>query len=207
MKNSDRHILTTPITEEMLSDINVGDTIYLTGMMVTCRDDGHRRLVEERIKPKFNLDGMCIIHAGPIVKVGNDGKREMISIGPTTSRRMEKYEKDFIKESGVKIIVGKGGMGADTTEACKEYKALHCIYPGGCAVTAASQVEEIVDLEWEDFGMPEALWVLRVKEFGPLIVSIDTKGNNLFEENKKMFNEKKTEEIDKIVSRMKFGHK
>ena len=77
-----------------------------------------------------------------------------------------------------------------TAEACRQYGAIHCAFPGGCAVVAASEVEEITDLEWEDLGMPEALFVLKVKEFGPLIVSIDTGGNNLFEDKKKELHEK-----------------
>ncbi len=200
-----KKLLTMPITNDMIEDLRIGDVVYITGKIATCRDDGHRRAVEVGVKPEFNLEGMGIIHAGPIIKERPDGW-EMISIGPTTSRRMEKFEKDFIRETGVKIIIGKGGMGADTAGACKEYKALHCIYPGGCAVTAASQVECIEGVEWEDFGMPEAFWILRVKEFGPLIVSIDTCGNNLFEENKKVFDKRKEEEIEKILPHIHFSH-
>ena len=103
--------------------------------------------------------------------------------------RMEKFEKEFIKRTGVKLIVGKGGMGPETQEGCKENKAVHAIFPGGCAVLAATQVEKIEGAEWKDLGMPETLWINRVKEFGPLIISIDTKGKNLIEENKAVFNE------------------
>ena len=119
------------------------------------------------------------------------GKYDVISIGPTTSMRMEKYEKEFIAETGIKLIIGKGGMGDKTAEGCGLYKAVHAVFPGGCAVLAASQVEEVECVKWLDLGMPEAMWVMRVREFGPLIISIDTKGNNLFENNKKLFNEKK----------------
>jgi len=90
----------------------------------------------------------------------------------------------FIEQTGVKLIVGKGGMGPETTTGCLENKAVHAVFPGGCAVLAATQVEEIERAEWQDLGMPETLWVDRVREFGPLIISIDTKGNNLFEQNK-----------------------
>ena len=128
----------------------------------------------------------------------------MISIGPTTSMRMEKFEKQFIAETGVKLIVGKGGMGKDTEEGCKTHKALHAVFPGGCAVLAATEVEEIEKVEWQDLGMPESLWVSRVKNFGPLIVSIDTKGNNLFEKNKVTFNEKKAAFVTDICEKVKF---
>ncbi|MDH8335345.1 fumarate hydratase C-terminal domain-containing protein, partial [Klebsiella pneumoniae] len=83
---------------------------------------------------------------------------------------------EFIAKTGVKLIVGKGGMGKGTEEGCMEHKALHCVFPAGCAVVAAVCVEEIEDAQWRDLGMPETLWVCRVKEFGPLIVSIDTHG-------------------------------
>ncbi|MEA3648261.1 fumarate hydratase C-terminal domain-containing protein, partial [Acinetobacter baumannii] len=101
------------------------------------------------------------------------------------------FEKEFIAKTGVKLIVGKGGMGKGTEEGCMEHKALHCVFPAGCAVVAAVCVEEIEDAQWRDLGMPETLWVCRVKEFGPLIVSIDTHGNNLFEQNKVIFNQRK----------------
>ncbi len=98
----------------------------------------------------------------------------MVSVGPTTSMRMEKFEKEFVEQTGVKVIVGKGGMGPNTEYACKNFKAIHCVFPAGNAVVAATEVEEIVRAEWRDLGMPETLWNCRVKEFGPLIVSIDT---------------------------------
>ena len=128
----------------------------------------------------------------------------MVSIGPTTSMRMERFEKDFIEQTGVKIIVGKGGMGDRTARACKENKALHCVYPAGCAVLAATQIEEIEDAEWTDLGMPETLWICRVKEFGPLIVSIDSKGENLFENNKSLYNQRKDIAVEEISKKVKF---
>jgi L(+)-tartrate dehydratase beta subunit len=100
--------------------------------------------------------------------------------------------------------VGKGGMGPETVEGCREHKALHAVFPGGCAVLAATQVEEIERVEWLDLGMPEALWVCRVKEFGPLIISIDTKGNNLFETNKAEFNRLKVPAIAEISKEVRF---
>lgn len=201
----EKRIITTPIDNKQIEDLNIGDVVYLTGMLVTCRDDGHRRLVRGGVYPEFDLKGMAILHAGPIVKKTETGY-EMISIGPTTSRRMEAYEKEFLELSGTKIVIGKGGMGAKTAQGCKEQKALHCIFPGGCAVTAATEVEEIVGVEWEDFGMPEAFWIMRVKEFGPLIVSIDTKGNNLFEQNKVEFNKRKDEALQEINKYVHYSH-
>ena len=117
---------------------------------------------------------------------------------------MEKFEKEFVDQTGVKVLVGKGGMGPNTEAACKENKAIHCVFPAGCAVLAATEVEEIERAEWRDLGMPETLWVCRVKEFGPLIVSIDTKGRNLFEENKVIFNQKKDKAIEEICKQVGF---
>ena len=104
----------------------------------------------------------------------------------------------------MKLIVGKGGMGKGTEEGCAEHKALHCVFPAGCAVVAAVCVEEIEDAQWRDLGMPETLWVCRVKEFGPLIVSIDTHGNNLFEQNKVIFNQRKEIVADEICQNVSF---
>ena len=199
-----KKILTTPIKDEDLEDLRAGDVVYLTGHIVTCRDVAHRRLIEQKRELPVDLKGGAIFHAGPIVRKLADGKYEMVSIGPTTSMRMEKFEKEFIEQTGVKLIVGKGGMGPLTEEGCKQHKAVHAIFPGGCAVVAATQVEEIERAEWLDLGMPETLWVNRVKEFGPLIISIDTQGNNLIEKNKAEFNAKKTAIVEKIHRQVGF---
>ena len=183
-----KKVLTTPITYDQIKDLSIGDTVYLTGMLATCRDSGHRRVIKDGIYPEhFELKDGAIFHAGPIVGKDADGKQFMVSIGPTTSRRMESLEADFIEKTGVRVVIGKGGMMDKTAEACRKFGAIHCAFPGGCAVVAAQEVEEITGVEWLDFGMPEALWIMRVKEFGPLVVSIDTKGNNLFENNKKVY--------------------
>lgn len=199
-----KKILTTPIKDEDLKNIKIGDIIYLTGTIVTCRDVAHRRLIEEKIKLPVDLNGLAIFHAGPIVKDHGNDKYEMISIGPTTSMRMEKFEKEFIEETGVKLLVGKGGMGKNTEKGCREYKALHLVYPAGNAVYAADKVEYIKEVHWTDLGMPESLWVCEVKEFGPLIVSIDTEGNNIFEQNKVEFNRKKDEQYESIIKEVRF---
>ena len=195
--------LKTPIQSEDVEQLSIGDIVFLDGMMVTCRDMAHRRLVELKMSLPVELEGMAILHAGPIVAKEGEGWK-MISIGPTTSMRMEVHEKEFIKKTAVKLIIGKGGMGPDTVEGCKTYKAVHAVFPGGCAVLAASRVTEIEKVEWLDLGMPEALWVSRVKNFGPLIISIDTKGNNLFEANKAVFNKKKIPVVEEISKQVRF---
>jgi L(+)-tartrate dehydratase beta subunit len=199
-----KKVLTTPIKDEDLKDIRIGDIIYLTGTIVTCRDVAHRRLIEEKIPLPVDLRGKAIFHAGPIVRNLGDEKYEIISIGPTTSMRMEKFEKEFIEETGVKLIVGKGGMGKNTEEGCKTNKALHLVFPAGNAVFAATKVEQITEVHWKDLGMPESLWVCEVNEFGPLIVSIDAEGNNIYEENKVEFNKKKEEQYELIAKQVRF---
>ncbi|MGI5912828.1 MAG: L(+)-tartrate dehydratase subunit beta [Syntrophomonadaceae bacterium] len=195
-----KKILTTPINNEELESLTIGDIIYLNGYLITSRDDVHQRVIKQHKELPVNLKGMAIFHAGPIMqeRENEKGKYDVISIGPTTSMRMEKYEKEFIAQTGLKLIVGKGGMGANTVQGCQKYKAIHTVFPGGCAVLAANCVKEVERAEWLDLGMPEAIWVMQVKEFGPLIVSIDTKGNNLFENNIKIFNLKKDQVINEI---------
>ncbi len=199
-----KKILTTPIHNEDIEALRIGDIVYLTGNVVTSRDDAHKRLVEDGITPKFPTSGIALMHAGPIVKKAGSGW-EMVSVGPTTSMRMERYERDFIRLTGIKLIIGKGGMGADTVQACRDLKAIHTVFPGGCAVCGAQCVEETLGVEWEDFGMPEAFWIMRVKEFGPLIVSIDTLGGSLFEGNKRLFEVRKQEQIKKVSKHVRFG--
>lgn len=200
--------LHTPISAEDLKDIHVGDVIYLTGHITTCRDVAHRRLIELGRKLPIDLEGGAIFHAGPIVRTAtyDDGTErfEMISLGPTTSMRMEKFEKEFIEQTGVKVIVGKGGMGPNTEAGCKAGPAIHCVFPAGCAVIAATEVEEIEDANWRELGMPETLWTCRVNELGPLIVSIDAEGNNLFEQNKVVYNERKEAVLADLYDKVRF---
>ena len=203
MRN-DKKVLITPVSAEDLKDIKVGDIVYLDGSMTTCRDVAHRRLVEEGRELPVDVRNNAIFHAGPIIRPLENDKFEMVSVGPTTSMRMEKFEYEFVKLTGVRVIIGKGGMKENTERACKEFGAIHCVFPAGNAVVAATEVEEIVRAEWRDLGMPETLWNCRVKEFGPLIVSIDTQGNNMFEENKVIFNQKKDKAIEEISKQVGF---
>ena len=199
-----KKILTTPIAPEDLADIKIGDVIYLSGHIVTCRDVPHRRVVQEGRELPLDIRGGAILHAGPIIRKIGEKSFEMVSVGPTTSMRMEKFEREFIAKTGVRLIVGKGGMGEGTMSGCKEFGAIHCVFPAGCAVVAATQVEEIESADWTELGMPETLWKCRVKEFGPLIVSIDAHGNNLFEQNKVKFNEKKDAALAEILPQVGF---
>lgn len=199
-----KKILITPISAEDLQDIHIGDIVYLSGHITTCRDVAHRRVVEEGRTIPLDVRNEAILHAGPIIRPLENGTYEMVSVGPTTSMRMEKFEYEFVKVTGVRVIVGKGGMREETARACKEFGAIHCVFPAGNAVVAATAVEEIERAEWLDLGMPETLWNCRVKEFGPLIVSIDNQGRNYFEEKKREYNEKKEAVFAKICSKVGF---
>ena len=188
-------IINTPIKLADIAGLNTGDIVYLSGTVATGRDDVHRRVVHEGIESPFDFREMAVFHAGPIVRepcAGDysrdpSGKYETVSVGPTSSVRMEEWAADFIGKTGVRIMIGKGGMGAGTAAACREHGAIHCVYPGGCAVLGAGQVERIEAVYWRELGMPECLWVMRVRELGPLIVSIDTKGNNMFAHNAALY--------------------
>lgn len=199
-----KKILVTPVSADDLKDIHIGDIVYLTGSLTTCRDVAHRRVVEEGREIPVDVRDAAILHAGPIIRPLGDDRFEMVSVGPTTSMRMEKFEYDFVKTTGVRVIVGKGGMRENTERACREFGAIHCVFPAGNAVIAAVEVEEIMRAEWRDLGMPETLWNCRVKEFGPLIVSIDAEGRNYFEEKKVEYNKKKDEQLKSICEQVKF---
>lgn len=195
-------ILTAPFSNEDIRALHAGDVIYINGDIVTGRDDVHIRVVKEGMELPVDVHGMALMHAGPIVAGPYEDRFKMIAIGPTTSMRMEKLEYDFIRQTGVRLIIGKGGMGSRTAEACRDLGAVHCVLPAGNAVVTASCVEEITDAAWLDLGMAEALWHIRVKELGPLIVSIDTDGRNLFQERKKEYNRRKEEQTAEIGKKL-----
>ena len=204
-----KRVLVTPVSANDLAEIHVGDVIYLDGDLMTCRDVAHRRLVEYGRALPYDIRDKAIFHAGPIVRpvedaVPGEPDYEMVSIGPTTSMRMEKFEYEFVRQTGVRVLVGKGGMGPETQRACRDFGAIHCVFPAGCAVVAATEVERIAEHHWEELGMPETLWCCKVHGFGPLIVSIDAEGNNLFEQNKVAFNERKEAALAEIQGQVSF---
>ena len=118
--------------------------------------------------------------------------------------RMEKAQAEFLEKTGVKIIIGKGGMGPKTTKGCIDNTAIHTIFPGGCAVVAAEEVIDVEGVEWLDLGMPEAMWKLKAERFGPLIVSIDSYGNNLIENNKVEFNIKREQALENLKGKLSY---
>ena len=176
--------LKTPIKEEEIRKLRVDDIVYLSGTIVTARDTAHRRILEyyEQGKPiPIDLRGGVIYHCGPVV-LKRDDEWIVIAAGPTTSTRMELYEASIIEKFGIRMIIGKGGMGVRTAEACRRYGAVYTVFTGGAAVLAARAIKRVLGVEWLDLGVPEALWILEVEEFGPLLVVIDSTGRNLIEE-------------------------
>jgi len=190
----------TPISEEEIRKLRANDVLYVTGTMFTARDQAHRRALEyfKQGKPlPLNLEGLAVFHCGPIVKKKED-KWTIVAAGPTTSTRMEIFEDEFIKNFKVRVIIGKGGMGKRTTEAMAKYGAVYGAFTGGAAILAANAIKTVKRVEWLDLGMPEAMWILDVEEFGPLTVAIDSHGNNLFTEVQKKVEENKQEIYQKL---------
>lgn len=192
--------LTTPISEEDIRKLRVNDIVYITGTIFTARDEAHERALEWlKNKKQLPIDpnGLGVFHCGPIVRKTESGW-EIVAAGPTTSTRMEMFEDKFIEAFRVRIIIGKGGMGPKTAAAMKKVGAVYGAFTGGAAVLAAKAIRRIRTVEWLDLGMPEALWIMDVEKFGPLIISIDSTGENLFEHVSKQV-EKNREKIYKHV--------
>ena len=194
------HRFKTPISEEDIRKLKVNDVIYITGIMITARDAAHRRALElhnEGKRVPLDLEGLAVFHCGPIVKKEDD-KWIIVAAGPTTSTRMDIFEDEFIKNFKVRVVIGKGGMGKRTTDAMKKYGAVYGAFTGGAAVLAAKAVKNVRSVEWYDLGMPEAMWVMEVEDFGPLTVAIDAHGNNLFENVMKKVEESKQKIYEKL---------
>jgi len=192
--------LKTPISEQDVRKLKVNDVIYITGTIVTARDQAHRRALElhkERKKLPLNLEGLPVFHCGPIVKKEDD-KWIIVAAGPTTSTRMDLFEDEFIKNFKVRVVIGKGGMGKKTTDAMKQYGAVYGAFTGGAAVLAAKAIKNVKTVEWYDLGMPEAMWVMEAEDFGPLAVAIDAHGNNLFVDVQKKVEENKQKIYEKL---------
>ncbi len=158
----------------------VGDVIYITGEVILARDEAHKKLLEEGAP--LDLKGSVIYHCGPVV-TKKDGEWKVIAAGPTTSIRMEIFEDKFIEKFHPAIIVGKGGMGERTLKALKEHGAVYAAYTGGCGALAAERIKGVKEVHFlEELGIPEAVWVFRVEEFGPLVVTMDSHGNSIYDE-------------------------
>jgi len=173
--------LETPLSEKDVRSLSCGDTVELSGIIYTARDMAHKWFFEE--KPgefREKLRGSAIYHCGPIVSK-KENSYEFVSAGPTTSIREEPYMADVIKEYDVRAVIGKGGMGEKTLEAMKESGCVYLSAVGGAAAVLAESVKEVLNVyKLEEFGVPEAVWEIRVENF-PAIVSMDAKGESLHE--------------------------
>ena len=192
--------LKTPISEEQIRKLKVNDVLYVTGTVVTARDQAHRRALEyfEEGKPlPLNLEGLAVFHCGPVVAKQGE-KWIAVAAGPTTSTRMDIFEDEFIKNFKVRVVIGKGGMGKKTTDAMQKYGVVYGAFTGGAAVLAARAIKNVRGVEWFDLGVPEAMWIFEVEEFGPLAVAIDSHGNNLFTDVQKTVEESRQKIYQKL---------
>jgi fumarate hydratase class I len=168
-------VLTTPIDEATIRSLKVGDVVLISGLIYTGRDSVHSFLMKN--EPPVDLRGAVLYHCGPVILKDGDGWK-MMAAGPTTSAREEPYQGEVIKRYGVRAVIGKGGMGARTLEALKSAGAVYLSAIGGAAQFYARCVEKVEGVSLSEFGVPEALWHLRVRDF-PCIVTMDSHGASL----------------------------
>lgn len=185
--------LQIPISEEDIRSLHVGDPVALCGIMVTGRDAMHKWLIDTFIKqtrpPQGDdlevyaaiqplLQAGVIYHCGPVVAGLDTGNYRFVAAGPTTSIREEPYQGDVMRHLNVRGVIGKGGMGAKTLAACQEVPGVYLHAIGGAASLIAQTVVKVLGVYKLDFGVPEAMWVIEVKDF-PAVVTMDAHGQSL----------------------------
>ena len=175
--------LRLPLDEKTVRNLRVGEGIELTGRMITGRDAAHKWLLEgyrEDVAPF--LEGTVIYHCGPVIRQQEDGSYEFVAAGPTTSIREEPYQADVIEKYGLRGVIGKGGMGLRTLAGLEKSGALYLHAVGGAAQVLAQAVKKVERVFMlEEFGVPEALWVIDVDRF-PVMVTMDAHGGSLHTE-------------------------
>ena len=162
-----RFLLRTPLSEDDVSALNVGDVVFISGAVFTGRDKAHA-LMRSRGSP-ISLDGSVLYHCGPLIR-----DEEVLSAGPTTSGRMARYTEEILK-LGVKAIIGKGGLPAEPFRN----RAVYLAYPGGCGAAAAGQLK-IRGVHLKELGMAESMWEFEADNLGPMIVAVDSHGGDLY---------------------------
>ena len=182
-----------PISDETIRSLKVGDPVGLTGVMITGRDTVHKWMIETFIKKtrppqgddlevyealKPILNGGIIYHCGPVVSGLDTMQYKFVAAGPTTSIREEPYQADVMKHFNLKGVIGKGGMGAKTLKGCQEVPGVYFHAIGGAATYIAQSVEKVLGVYKYDFGVPEAMWVIQVRDF-PVVVTMDAHGGSL----------------------------
>lgn len=173
------YVLDTPLTEGGVRKLQLEDSVTINGVIFGIRDATQIRIFDEGVAPPVDLTGSVCLHTAPGVRKRPDGKYEKVSIGTTTSTRMDRFVPGLLETYGVRAIVGKGGLLEGSIGAMQRFGAVYLAIVGGAAALETLQIEEIEDVWWEDL-MPECLWKFRVKSFGPLIVAIDSHGNSLY---------------------------
>jgi fumarate hydratase class I len=186
--------LDIPISDDEIKQLHVGDQIFLSGVMVTGRDAAHSYIIDHFVKTagrppseesalyeklKKLLKGSAIYHCGPVVKQDEAGRWHFVAAGPTTSIREEPYQADVMAHFGLKAVIGKGGMAAKTLQGCVDHTYVYLHAVGGAATLIADSVKEVLDVYKKDeFGVPEAFWVIRVEAF-PAVVTMDAHGQSI----------------------------
>ena len=183
------HILEMPITEEKARSLKIGDTVTLEQTLFGIRDATLIHMFDKGRKVKFDLHGHAVIHTAPNVHrvpVSNEAPvgYKPFCIGTTTSMRMERFTHDLMQREGVRLIVGKGGMGPDTLKAFAEFGGAYLAIVGGAAALETTWIEQIVDIDLDDLH-PESLWKFQIRNFGPLLVGMDSHGGSLYAELQK----------------------
>jgi len=181
MEEPKTYHLPTPLRKEDVARLRTGDLVYLTGRVHTMRDAGYERTLQRLDAGQplpFTLTDGVIWHCGPITR--KQGKRwRIVSAGSTTSSRFTAPAATLIERLGVRAVMGKGVMGKETVEAMRRYTAAYLVTTGGAGAYYAQKIKEIEKVYWLDLGMPAAVWVFHVEEFGPLLVGIDAQGQSL----------------------------
>jgi len=175
--------LQTPVSEEQIRALKVGDTVEVSGTVFTGRDAMHKYLHDGGQLPAgVLLRGGVLYHCGPVVIKDPSGAWKVTAAGPTTSTREEPYQWQIIRDHGVRAVIGKGGMGDRTIEACKQHGCVYLHAVGGAAQVLAERIRRVKNVYFlEKFGSPEAIWELEVENF-PVLVTIDAHGNSLHKE-------------------------
>ncbi|WP_128894704.1 fumarate hydratase [Longirhabdus pacifica] len=168
-------VLHTPITEEQVRQLKVGDVVIINGPMYTGRDAIHKHLVDH--DAPVDLNGAALYHCGPVML--KDGEEwEVKAAGPTTSIREEPYQGDIMKKFGIRAVIGKGGMGSKTLQALQEHGGVYLNAIGGAAQYYAKSIKKVTGVDFMEFGIPEAMWHFEVEQFAA-IVTMDAHGNSL----------------------------
>jgi len=170
--------LQTPLKREDLRKLKAGDLVQITGRVFTARDQVYARIVGG-VKPPVDMRGGVVFHCGPLVKKKRS-RYEIISAGPTTSSRFDPMQLEFVRRTAVRALVGKGGVGSEVERGLRKAGCVYLAFTGGAGVLAALAVERVEGIYWREFGETEALWVLKVRNFGPLVVGVDLHGSTLY---------------------------